>query len=136
MEGAALKLLLDTHIWHRWRAEPQRLSRQHARALVRTERRNETVSVSAISLWELAMLAVAGRIRVSQDLESWITEMADDPLIEVLPINPGIAATSVRLAGLAGAPADRLIAATAQCHDLTLLTADDRILAWAGVRVL
>jgi PIN domain nuclease of toxin-antitoxin system len=134
--GPPLKYLADTHVWYRWRAAPKKLSREHARVLRRAEGRNEEVAVSAISLWELAMLATAGRIRVSAPLESWIEGMAGHPLIAVLPLNPAIAATSVGLSGLPGDPADRLICATALCHGLTLLTSDERIVAWGGVPVL
>ena len=85
------------------------------------------MAVSAISLWVLAMLAASGRIRVGQTIESWIEAMVDDPLIAVLPLTPAIAAASVGLLGLPGDPADRLIGATALCHDLTILTSDERI---------
>jgi PIN domain nuclease of toxin-antitoxin system len=134
--GCPLRYLADTHVWYRWRAAPNKLSREHVRVLRRAERGNEAVAVSAISLWELAMLAAAGRIRVSSPLESWIEGMAGHPLIAVLPLNPAIAAASVGLTGLPGDPADRLISATALCHGLTLLTSDERILAWGGVPVL
>jgi PIN domain nuclease of toxin-antitoxin system len=101
-----LTLLADTHIWRRWRAEPQELTRAQVRALRAAERKNEAVGVSAISLWELAMLAASGRIRMRQPLETWIHEMVDDPLIEVLPLTPAIAAGSVGLVGLHGDSAD------------------------------
>lgn len=130
-----MTLLADTHVWYRWRAEPKRLSPVHVRELARAERRRETVAVSAISLWQLAMMAALGRIRVGIALESWIAEMAEDPSIAVLPLTPAIAARSVGLGGLARDPADRLIAATALCHGLTLLTSDERIVAWGGVPV-
>jgi len=133
---AALTLLTDTHIWYRWRADPRKLTRAQLCALRTAERRNEPVGVSAIGLWELAMLAASGRIRVTQPLASWIEEMADHPLLETLPITPAIAAASVGLVGLHGDPADRLIVSTALGHDLTLLTADERIREWGGVRVL
>ena len=81
------------------------------------------------------MLAASGRIRVRLALESWIADMADDPAITVLPLTPASAARSVGLAGLPRDPADRLIAATALCHGLTLLTSDERIGAWGGVPV-
>jgi PIN domain nuclease of toxin-antitoxin system len=77
--GPPLKYLADTHVWYHWRAAPKKLSREHARVLRRAEGRNEEVAVSAISLWELAMLATAGRIRVSAPLESWIEGMAGHP---------------------------------------------------------
>jgi PIN domain nuclease of toxin-antitoxin system len=51
-------------------------------------------------------------------------------------ITRAIAAMTVGLHGLPVDPADRLIAATALCHDLTLVTADERIVGWGGVRVL
>lgn len=130
-----MTLLADTHVWYRWRAEPKKLSRVHARALARAEQRRESVAVSAISLWELAMLAASGRIQVRLALEPWISEMADDLFISVLSLTPEIAAKSVGLAGLPRDPADRLIAATALCHGLTLLTSDERIIAWGGVPV-
>jgi PIN domain nuclease of toxin-antitoxin system len=133
--GPALKYLADTHVWYSWRAAPNKLSREHARVLRRAEGRNEVVAVTAISLWKLAMLAAAGRIRVS-GLESWIEGMVGHPLIAVMPLNPAIAAASVGLTGLPGDPADRPISATALCHGLTLLTSDERIFAWGGVPVL
>ncbi|MBV8845441.1 MAG: type II toxin-antitoxin system VapC family toxin [Bryobacterales bacterium] len=128
--------LADTHIWYRWRAAPKKLSDRHVRALNRAERNNEAVAVSAISLWELAMLAASGKIRVNPPLGAWVEDMADDPLVSVLPLTPAIAATSVGLTALPGDPADRLIAATALCHELTLLTVDERIINWGGVPVL
>jgi PIN domain nuclease of toxin-antitoxin system len=50
-------------------------------------------------------------------------------------LTPAIAAASISLLGLPRDPADRLIAATAMCHGLTLLTSDERIRAWGGVPV-
>ena len=130
-----MTFLADTHVWYRWRAEPKKLSRVQARVLARAEQRRETVGVSAISLWELGMLAASGRIQVDLALESWISEMADDPSISVLPLTPDIAAKSVALAGLPRDPADRLIVATTLRHGLTLLTSDERIITWGGVPV-
>lgn len=92
-----MRLLADTHVWYRWRVDPRKLSRSQARVLTLAERRAEAVGVSAISLWELAMLVGRGKIRVSRPLEAWLIEMAGDPLIEVIPITPQIAAESAHL---------------------------------------
>lgn len=129
-------LLADTHIWYRWRVVPDNLSHEQRRALQRIERKGEAVAVSAISLWELAMMASSGRVRVNLALDSWIEEMSDDPLIEILPLTAAIAATSVSLTGLPRDPADRIIAATALCHQLTLLTSDERIREWGQVPII
>ena len=130
-------LLVDTHIWYRWRNDSRKLSRAQARVLMLAERRSEPVAVSAISLWELAMLAVRGRIQADRPLDSWLNKMATHSMIDVVPITPEIAAESAQLGiGLSGDPADRLIVATARCLHLRLLTADERIRDWAGVSVL
>lgn len=116
MEAPPVTLLVDTHIWYRWRVDPRKLSRAQAGSLKRAERRREAIAVSAISLWEMAMFVTTGRIRVHPTLESWIAEMAGHPSLTVLPLTPAIAATSVALVGLPRDPADRLITATALCH--------------------
>jgi PIN domain nuclease of toxin-antitoxin system len=130
-------LLVDTHVWWRWRNEPDKLSRPQTRSLVVAERRHTPVGVSAISLWELAQMVSRGRVRIHEPLEDWINRMAGHPLIEVLPITPSIAAEAAQLGeGAPPDPADRLIIATARCHSLKLLTADERIRNWGVVPVV
>jgi PIN domain nuclease of toxin-antitoxin system len=130
-------LLLDTHIWYRWQHDPGKLSRVQFRALERAKRREAEISVSCFSLWELAFLGSRGRIKVNGMLKTWLEEMAESPLVKVIPITPLIAAQGAQLgAGFPSDPADRIIVATALCHHLTLLTADERIRGWGGVSVI
>ena len=127
-------LLLDTHILVRWRIEPERLSRPQSRALQEQERRGSPLAISAITLWELAKLAEHGKLEVDSALDEWLSQVENDPLIEVLPITARIAAQSVQLgAGFPRDPADQIIVATALCHGLRLLTADERIHRWGRV---
>jgi len=53
-------LLVDTHIFVRWRLEPDKLTRAQQRALRIAESRSTVISISAITIWELALLAVKG----------------------------------------------------------------------------
>jgi len=70
-------------------------------------------------------------------MQLWLNEVASHPLLKILPITAEIAAESVRLGDdFHRDPADQIIVATARCHDLTLVTADDRIRGWGKVRVL
>ena len=70
-------------------------------------------------------------------MDDWLHEIASNPLLSIFPITPNIAAESVRLGDeFHRDPADQIIVATARCHDLTLITADERIRRWAKVRVL
>jgi len=120
--------LLDTHIFF-WRAvEPGRLSEAQDRLLDRAEAAGEPVGVSAISLWELAMLARRGRIEPPKVMDLWLGEIESDPGIVVLPLTGRIAAEAAAMgAEVPNDPADRIIIATARCHGLPLLTADQRI---------
>jgi PIN domain nuclease of toxin-antitoxin system len=93
--------------------------------------------ISAITLWELAMLGQRGRIEVTGPMDMWLTELERDPGVAVMPITSRIAFEAVHLSsGFPADPVDRIIAATALCHGLTLLTADRRIRDAGEVPVL
>ena len=126
-------LLVDTHIFYRWQAEPGKLSHPQMRALRNADNRGLPISISAITLWELALLAAHGRIKTKGPLDLWLTDIVSPP-IEVLPITPEIAAAGALLgSGFHKDPADRIIVATARCHGLKLVTSDERIRSWGGV---
>ena len=130
-------LLVDTHVLIRWLLEPDKLTRPQNRVLRIAENRSATISVSAITVWELALLAVSGRIKTKGPLDAWLTDLVLKPLIEVLPITPEIAAAGAQLgSGFHNDPADRIIVATARWHGLKLLTSDQRIRDWGGVGVI
>jgi len=130
-------ILLDTHILVWWRLDSKRLSRNQVKRLQDLENRQEPVAISAITLWEIAMLSARGRIEISEPPEVWLGEIEGHPLIEVLPLTARIAAESVRLGpDFHNDPADQLIVATARLHGLPLMTADRRIHRWGKVPVL
>jgi PIN domain nuclease of toxin-antitoxin system len=117
--------------------EADRLDKLQHRALVETERWGEAAALSAISLWELAMLRQRGRTRTKRPLDQMLEQIESHSLLTILPLTCSIAAESVRLGDdFHRDPADQIIVATACCHDLTLITADDRIRNWSRVRVL
>ena len=69
--------------------------------------------------------------------EPWLADVVSHPLLTVIPISARIAAESVQLGDdFHRDPADQIIVATARCHDLTLITADERIRQWGKVRVV
>ncbi len=120
--------LLDTHVFFWWAAEPQRLSEPQALLLDHVEAAGESVALSAISLWDLAMLAHRGRIQPPKVIDLWLGEIESDPRIVILPLTGRIAAEAVGLVPeIPADPAERIIVATARCHGFPLLTADRRI---------
>jgi PIN domain nuclease of toxin-antitoxin system len=103
------------------------MDRIPAKVLSVIEREN-VLGVSAISLWEIAMLADKGRITLSMPLLPWLRDTLSAPKMTLLPITPEIAARSGSLV-MHGDPADRLITATALEYDCVLATVDTNLLA-------
>lgn len=130
-------LLLDTHILTWWRLDTGKLSTAQVRAIEAEERLGNGVAISAITLRELAVAVERGRLAVGQPLDVWLDGIERNPLITVLPITSRIALESVRLGqGFPKDPPDQIIVATALCHGLRLLTADERIRRWGKVLLI
>ena len=88
--------------------------------------------VSAISVWEIAMLEVSRRIELSVDVRAWIARALAFPGVRLKGLSPSIAIESTRLPGpLHRDPADRVLIATARLLGAALVTCDERILRYA-----
>jgi PIN domain nuclease of toxin-antitoxin system len=123
-----MKVIADTHVALWWYLDAPGMPAQFMGHLEACEGTAEPVGVSAISLWEIAKLAELGRIRLRTSVDELLTQIDEDPLFEVIPLSGQIAAESTRLgASFHRDLADQLIAATARCLGLRLMTADERI---------
>jgi PIN domain nuclease of toxin-antitoxin system len=125
-------LLYDTHAWV-WSAagDAKQLGIGARRAIERAER-DGGLRVSAISVWEVAMLQAKGRLQLSLDLAQWVRQALAAPGTRLVGLEPEIAIESTRLPGdLHGDPADRILVATARILGARLLTRDRPILAYA-----
>lgn len=128
-----MRLLLDTHIWLWALLEPERLSPPVAAAL---ESEDNELWLSPISAWELLVLADKGRVVLDREPARWIADvMAAVPLRDAV-LTREVSVESCRLPLRHGDPADRFIAATASVYELTLVTADDRLLEVGRIRTL
>jgi PIN domain nuclease of toxin-antitoxin system len=125
-----LKLLLDTHIWIWFLQSPERLGRSAKLALANPE--NE-LWVSPVSTWEALTLQRKNRIRLRPDFLTWLKQST--PGISEAPLTHEIVLAADQL-DLHQDPADRFLAATAQVLDLTLVTADQRLLGLGNIRTL
>jgi PIN domain nuclease of toxin-antitoxin system len=116
-----VKYLWDTHalIWA-MEDDPQLSARVRKAA----GERNES-AVAGISLWEVACLLHLGRIRLAIPLAEWMDAVM--ARLPVLNITGRIAARCYDLGEFHGDPADRIIAATALTHGLTLITRDSKL---------
>ena len=132
MGGAArLKLLLDTHIWL-WSIRESHRLRPPVREIL-GDPMNERW-LSPISTWEALTLHRKSRIHLHVDPAAWLARAALG--LRQAPITHEIARAAHQLGVSHFDPADCLIAATALVHDLTLVTADERLLQISAIKTL
>jgi PIN domain nuclease of toxin-antitoxin system len=125
-----LKFLLDTHIWLWGMLEPNRIG---PKTLLELRNSVNEIWLSPISIWEALLLNAKGKIHLSLDLVEWLAESTAGT--REAPLTHEIALVAQQLP-LHGDPADRFLAATAKVLDLTLVTADERLLGLGNIRTL
>lgn len=89
------------------------------------------LAVSAISFWETAMLAKKGRLELPEPAMAWRSTLLSAGLVEI-PVTGAIGVAATELRDFHPDPADRMICASAQLHNATLVTADKAVLDWDG----
>lgn len=128
-----MKYLLDTHVWAWSLLEPERLP---ARALRVLEDGSSEGWLSPVSAWELSLLIERGRLVADVPAGEWVREALRRTPLREAPLNHEIALRSREMRLGHADPADRFLVATAQVWELTLLTADERLLRARACRVL
>lgn len=123
-------VLLDTHALV-WLALGETSLGRRGRAMIDDALKDDAVYVSAISFFEIATLCRRGRLQLYAAIEVWRQRVLQQGIIEI-PVQGDVAIAAADLDGLPGDPADRLITAAALSRGYTLVTADERILGWAG----
>jgi PIN domain nuclease of toxin-antitoxin system len=122
-----MNLLLDTHVWLWWQMMPERLEKQ-VRAII--EDPANTVYLSAASSWEMAIKIAAGRLELPEPVEEMVpkTLLQDD--FRALPIHNQHTFELLRLPMHHRDPFDRILIAQARADGLTLVTDDEKIMAY------
>ena len=127
-------IVLDTHAWFFWIND--NIDQLTEKAL-KSIRSSDSLVVSVISCWEIAMLVVKERLKLSIDVQQWINQALKYPGIQFIGIDPEIAVLSTRLPGhFHGDPADRFIVATCMKHHVPLLSKDKKIHEWGNINVI
>jgi len=122
-----MKLLLDTHtaLWlvnHYEKLSPK------AKDMLMDE--VNTLYFSIASVWEVAIKASIGKLsEVTGGTRAFITQIKKMP-IEMLPISPRHVETVEGLPFIHRDPFDRILIATAQVENMTIITADEYIIKY------
>jgi len=128
-----MNLLLDTHIWIWSYLEPSKISSGVTKEL--THPGNDRF-LSAVSVWEAIMLLERKRVQVNKDFGEWFLESKEELSLNEVPVSWEVA-HELRFTMLGHRdPADRFLVATAKAYDLTLVTADERLMNIPGLNVL
>ena len=124
--------LLDTNAWLRLFRSPGEISPDVRRRL----NGESTLALSPFSLIEVAQKHAKApeKIGLGKPIGKWFELALPGSIIRLLPITPAIAAKAYDLGTeFHGDPADRIIAATAITHHMTLVTSDKLLLSYAGL---
>lgn len=114
-------IILDTHIWVNWIMGGNTALTP---AVVDAMQKESRLAVSAISCFEVSLLASRGKLELTLPVNEWLTEALANSGVESLPVTCEIANRSVMLAEIHRDPADRIIIATALVYDAKLASMD------------
>ena len=120
--------LIDTHALVFWLTRRTLLGKNAARIFRRAERGEDSLYVSALSLFEIVMLVERGRFRLPMPWPQWMQTLEATSHVSVEPIGVEDISTARNLKPLVD-PFDRLIVGTAQRLGVPFITRDERICA-------
>lgn len=115
-----MRLLLDTHVLLWALGEPARISKQ-VRSKIESPR--NTVFASAVSIWEIELKRVLGKLRAPDDLD----EQLRAARMEELSLRISHTKELAHLPPIHRDPFDRMLIAQAIAEELVFVTADAEI---------
>ena len=105
----------------------------NARARIKEAGESGNLWLSPISAWEIATLVRRSRIKLAADPEDWFDAALATPGINLASMPPRLLMRSLFLPSAPpNDPADRIILATARAQNLTIVTRDQKILAYGA----
>jgi len=128
-----MKYLLDTHTWIWSLNRPEKLGRR-ARRIFSSP--SSQIHLSPVSVWEASHLHRRNRLPTRLEFGDWLKRsLSSAPLIEAA-ISLEIALQAAQIQLPQPDFGDSFLAATAQVMDLTLVTADEQLLACNWLKTL
>lgn len=123
--------LLDTNALLYFLYDSEKLSEKASEVIYHG---NEKISVSIVSMWEIALKASIGKLEIKSSI-SKIVETCEKEQFSILPIRPFHLDEIGTLPAIHGDPFDRLIVSQAIAENLVIIT-KDRTMPLYPVRVL
>jgi PIN domain nuclease of toxin-antitoxin system len=129
-------IVLDTHIWVWLVSSPELLS-ESALTAISKGMSEQTLLISTISTWEVALLVRKKRLELTMDVSDWVLKSERLPFFRFVPVDNVIAIRSVNLPEpLHSDPADRIIISTAIGEGADLVTKDTKLINYPHVKTI
>jgi PIN domain nuclease of toxin-antitoxin system len=93
-------------------------------------------NVSVVSSWEVAIKAAAGKLQVGEPPAQWFSGLVERYELREVPLDAHVACAAAALPAIHRDPFDRVLVALAQANMLTILTSDQDIPKYPGVKTL
>ena len=119
-----MKVLIDTHTFLWWNTDDPLLS-QHAKEII-ADGQNE-IFLSAISVWEIVIKTVEGRLILPESPAQYISSRMSLYRFRSLPVQISHAVHVYELPLYHNDPFDRVLIAQSQLESFPLVTKDDDI---------
>jgi PIN domain nuclease of toxin-antitoxin system len=116
-----MNYLLDTGVWLWSVWEPERMSREAREVLAASA---QAIFLSAVTSWELAIKAAAGKLKLPEAPSSYVPSRMVLQGLRPLPVSHQHALAVFGLPLHHRDPFDRLLIAQASVENMTVLTAD------------
>lgn len=131
-----MPIFLDTHAWVWWATEDRRLS-PRAREIIQDAARADGVSLSMISIWEVAKKVEKKQLVLDRPLQQWMDQALGLSGLRLVELTPVILLDSCQLPQpFHGDPADQMIVASVRHDRGALVTKDRNLRSYSHVRTI
>ena len=128
-----MRILLDTHCWLWWISEPERLQ-ERARNQIADS--HNTILLSAVSSWEIAIKYALGRLPLPEPPEDFVPRRLSQDAILGLPIEHIHALRVAALPDHHRDPFDRLLIAQAEVEGIPVMTVDPQFRLYDQIEII
>jgi PIN domain nuclease of toxin-antitoxin system len=125
------EVFLDTHIFL-WLVDGDSRLKNKTLDLINDTSEHGKLMLSAISIWEIALLESKNRISLNQSINNWVNDAINLSGVKVLDLSKEVLIESCNLRGnIHSDPADRIIIASSRMYKIPLITYDARIIEYS-----
>jgi PIN domain nuclease of toxin-antitoxin system len=125
-------ILLDTHVVLWWALAPDKLSAKAKRICEEMER--SKCLLSSTSIWELGIKIKKGKLEIRLSIEEFVQLLRKTGVLEIVPIDEKIWMKNLSLKWSHKNPVGRTLVATTLLNQLPVLTKDEVIHRYRGVK--